>query len=101
MLYIGLAISGFGVVLYIVSAVLLNYYLRKNRPDILEHGNSKKGSSRKKQKGSKKGEIRVVITENATPGWVALLGVPAMPVFLIGIVVIILSLVIKAFGRIF
>ena len=54
MLYIGLAISGFGVVLYIVSAVLLNYYLRKNRPDVLEHGNSKKGSSSKRQKGNKK-----------------------------------------------
>jgi hypothetical protein len=97
MLYIGLAISGLGVVLYILSAVLLNHYLRKNRPDVLEHSKPKKGSSSKGQKGNKKKEIKIIVTENATPGWVALLGVPAMPLFLIGIAVIILSLVIRAF----
>ena len=98
MFYIGLAISGIGVVLYVTSAILLNYYLRKNRPDILDQPNSKSGDSRKKQKGKKNGKIIVVITENATPGWVALLGFPAIPVFLIGIAVIILSLVINAFS---
>ena len=98
MLYIGLAISGFGVVLYIISAVLLNYYLRKNRPDVLEQFDSKSGDSRKKQQGNKGKEVRIVVTENATPGWVALLGFPAIPLFLIGIAVIILSLVINAFS---
>ena len=97
MLYVGLVISGFGVILYIVSAVLLNYYLRKNIPDVLEQSDSRSGDSRKKQKGDKGGKVIVVVTENATPGWVALLGFPAIPLFLIGVAVIVLSLVIKAF----
>ena len=98
MLYVGLAISGFGVILYVISTVLLNYYLRKNRPDVLEQFDSKSGDSHKKQKGNKDREVRVVITENAIPGWVSLLGFPAIPLFLIGIAVIILSLVINAFS---
>ncbi len=98
MLSVGLVITGFGVIVYIASAVLLNYYLRKNRPDVLEQLDPKSGSSRKKPRGNKSGEVRVVITENATPGWVALLGFPAMPLFLVGVAVIILSLIIKAFG---
>lgn len=98
MIYIGLAISGIGVVLYVASAVLLNYYLRKNRPDMLEQFYSGSGASRKKQKGNKGKEVRIVVTENATPGWVALLGFPAIPLFIMGIAVIILSLVINAFS---
>ncbi|MFC1714454.1 hypothetical protein ACFL6S_12365 [Candidatus Poribacteria bacterium] len=98
MLYVGLAISGIGVVLYAVSAILLNYYLRKNRPDVLEQFDSKSGDSRNKQKGNKGRQVRVVVTDSATPGWVALLGFPAIPLFLIGIAVIILSLVINAFS---
>ncbi len=84
MFYVGLAISGFGLVLYVVSAILLNYYLRRNRPDVLEQLDSKSGG-RKKQKRNKDREVRVVVTENATPGWVALLGFPAIPMFLVGI----------------
>jgi len=98
MLYIGLAISGFGVLLYVASAILLNYYLCKNRPDVLEQPNSRSGDLRKKQKGNKNGDIIVVITENAIPSWVTFLGFPAIPLFLIGIAVIILSLVINAFS---
>ena len=98
MLYVGLAILGVGMILYIASAVLLNYYLRKNRQDVLEQLDSKSGSSHKKPRGNKSGEVRVVVTENATPGWVALLGFPAIPLFLVGVAVIILSLIIKAFG---
>jgi len=101
MLYVGLAITGFGVILYIISTVLLNYYLQKNRPDVLEHFDSKSGGSRKQQNENRDKEVRIVVTENATPGWIALLGVPAIPLFLIGVAVIILSLIIKAFGWIF
>ena len=101
MLYVGLVISGYGAVLYAVSAVLFNHYLRKNRPDVLERFDSKSGGSRKKQKGDNGKEIKIVITENATPGWVAILGIPAMPLFLVGVAVIILSLIIKAFVWVF
>lgn len=100
MLYVGLVITGLGVILYIASTVLLNYCL-KNRPDVLEKFDFKSGGSRKKQNGNKDKEVRIVLTENATPGWVALLGIPAIPIFLVGITVVILSLIIKAFGWIF
>ncbi len=100
MLYVGLVITGLGVILYIASTVLLNYCL-KNRPDVLEQFDSKSGDSRKKQNGNKDKEVRIVLTENATPGWVVLLGIPAIPVFLVGITVVILSLIIKAFSWIF
>ena len=95
MLKVGLIISGIGVVLYIVSAILMNYYLRKNRPDILNQGDSKRSNPRKKR------EARIIVTQNATPCGVSFLGFLAMPAFLIGIGIIILSLIIKALGRIF
>jgi hypothetical protein len=101
MLYVGLAISGIGLILYITHTVLYNHYLRKNRPDILEHFGSKPGNSRKKQKGNREPEVRVVITESGTPGWVILLGFPAIPIFFVGIAVTILSLIIKALVWIF
>ena len=94
MLKVGLIISGIGVVLYIVSAILMNYYLRRNRPDILKAG-PKSSNPRKKR------EARIIVTQNASPGGVSFLGFLAMPIFLIGIGTIILSLIIKAFGRIF
>lgn len=97
MLYVGLVISGSGMILYIVSAILLNYYLHKSELDVLKQSSARSGDSRKKQKGDKSKEVRIVVIENATPGWTALLGLPAIPLFLIGIAVIILSLVIKAF----
>ncbi len=53
MFYIGLAISGIGVVLYVISTILLNYYLQKNRPDVLEQFDSRTGDSRTKQKENK------------------------------------------------
>ena len=101
MLYVGLAISGIGLILYITHTVLYNHYLRKNRPDILEQFGSKPGNSRMRQKGNKEREVKIVITESGTPGWVILLGFPAMPIFFVGVVVIILSLVIKVLGWIF
>jgi hypothetical protein len=95
MLYIGLVISGVGVILYIVSAVLINYYLRKNRPDILNQADSKSANSRKGRKA------KIIITQNANPGWVSFLSFLSMPMVIIGIGVIILSLIIKVLGRIF
>lgn len=92
MLYVGIVISGVGIVLYVISAVLINYYYRKNRPDILKQSNSKltRGQGRK-----------IIVTRNVTSPGAGLLGFISMPVFLIGIGVIILSLIIKALGRIF
>ena len=101
MLYVGIAISGIGLILYITHTILYNHYLRKNKPDILKQFDSKSDSSRKKQKGNKKREVKVVVTESGTPGWIILLGFPSIPIFLVGIAVIILSLVIKALVRIF
>lgn len=101
MLYVGLAISGIGLILYITHTVLYNHYLRKNRPDILEQFRSKPGNSHTRQKGNRDREVRVVVTESGTPGWVILLGLPAMPIFFVGIAVIILSLIIKVLGWIF
>ena len=101
MLYIGMVISGIGLILYITHTVLYNHYLRKNRPDILEQFGSKPGNSRTKQKGNREREVRVVVTESGTPGWVVLLGFPAIPIFFAGIAITILSLVIKALIWIF
>ena len=99
--YIGLVISGTGVILYITHTILYNYYLRKNRPDLLEQLDSEPGNSSTGQKENKEPEVKIVITESGAPGWVMLLVLPAMPIFLVGIGVIVLSLVIKILGWIF
>ena len=74
----GIFLAVLGVACYIVHAVLLNYFLRKNASEVLE-GVPRVPSQRQR---------RVFLVRGATPRWVTLLGLPALPLLLPGIVLI-------------
>jgi hypothetical protein len=77
----GILLAALGVACYIVHAMLLNYFLRKNAPEVLE-GVPPAPSQRQR---------RVFLVRGATPRWVTLLGLPALPLFLLGIAFIAIS----------
>ena len=79
----GILIVAAGIVCYGVHAVLLNHYLRKNAPEVLDR------ESTSRQKG------KVVVLDSVSPPWVALIGVPAIPLFLSGVVVILVTLILR------
>jgi hypothetical protein len=70
-----------GVACYIIHAVLLNHYLRKHAPEVLARD---PGVPSQRQS-------RVYLVQGVTPRWVTLLGLPAIPLFLLGIVLIAVS----------
>ena len=74
----GILLVAIGVACYIVHAMLLNYFLRKNAPEVFE-GVPRAPSQRQRP---------VFLVRGATPRWVTLLGLPALPLLLLGIVLI-------------
>ncbi len=77
----GILLVAIGIACSIVHAMLLNDFLRKNAPDVLE-GVPRAPSQRQR---------RVFLVRGATPQWVTLLGLPALPLLLLGIVLIAIS----------
>jgi hypothetical protein len=74
----GILLVAIGIACYIVHAMLLNHYLRKHAPEVLARDPGVP-SQRPRQ---------VYLVRGATPRWVTLLGLPAIPLFLLGIVLI-------------
>ena len=74
----GILLVAIGIACYIVHAILLNYFLRKNAPEVLAR-NPGMPSQR---------QSRVSLVRGVTPRWVMLLGLPALPLGLLGIVLI-------------
>jgi hypothetical protein len=85
---LGIILAVIDMACYVVHAVLLNYYLRKNAPEVL--GRAPHAPSQHRQS-------RVHVVEGAAPRWVTLLGLPALPLFLLGIVLIAVSFLVKMF----
>ena len=77
----GIFLVAIGIACYVVHAMLLNDFLRKNAPEVLE-GVPRVPSQRPRQ---------VYLVRGATPRWVTLLGLPALPLLLLGIVLIAVS----------
>src|SRR5262245_914458 len=77
----GILLAALGVVCYIVPAVLLNRYLQKHVPEVLARD---PGVPSQRQS-------RASFVRGVTPRWVTLLGLPAIPVFLLGIAFIAVS----------
>jgi hypothetical protein len=77
----GLFLAVLGVACYIVHAMLLNYFLRKNAPEVLARD---PGMPSQRQP-------RVFLGRGATPRWVMLRGLPALPLLLLGIVLIVIT----------
>jgi hypothetical protein len=77
----GIFLAVLGIACYVVHAILLNDFLRKNAHDVLE-GVPRAPSQRQR---------RVFLVRGATPRWVMLLGLPALPLLLLGIVLIAVS----------
>jgi len=71
----GILLAALGVACYIVHAVLLNHYLRKLAPEVLARD---PGVPSQRQS-------RVSLVQGVTPRWVTLLGLPALPLLLLGI----------------
>ena len=74
----GIFLTALGVARYIVHAILLNDFLRKNAPEVLAR-DPVVPSQRPR---------RVFLVRGATPRWVTLLGLPALPLLLLGLVLI-------------
>jgi hypothetical protein len=77
----GIFLVTIGIGCYVVHAMLLNYFLRKNAPDVLARDPSMPSQRQR----------RVLLVRGATPRWVTLLGLPALPLLLLGIVLIAIS----------
>jgi hypothetical protein len=74
----GIILIAIGIACYIVHAMLLNDFLRRNAPAVLARA---PGMLSQRQR-------RVFLVRGATPRWVTLLGLPALPLVLLGIVLI-------------
>ena len=81
----GILLVAIGIACYIVHAILLNYFLRKNAPEVLACDPGVP-SQRPRQ---------VYFVRGATPRWVTLLGLPALPLLLLGILFIAISFLVK------
>ena len=82
----GIILAVIGIACYIAHAVLLNLYLRKHAPEVL---------GRTPRTRSQHGENRVYVVEGVTPRWVTLIGIPAVPLFLLGVALIAISFLVK------
>ena len=91
MLYIGLLAIGIGISLYIAHAIIYNYFLRKNSPEVF-HDIPQSGRSKQRNK-----KATIVVVNSQTPGWVILLGLPSMPLLLLGILITVVALIMKIF----
>ena len=91
MLYIGLFLIGIGIIWYIVHAVIYNRFLGKHHPEIFDD------NLQPRRSGKRNKTLTVVVTDNQTPAWIMILGIPPIPIFLIGIVITIVTLIINAF----
>ena len=86
----GAIIAGMGLALYIIHTILLNHYqfLGKNAPDAIKSGRSKGNQKERK--------IRIeTVSYDDVPRWVILIGFPSMPLFVLGILVVIIALVFR------
>ena len=84
----GVTIAGIGLVLYIVNTILLNHFLGKNSPEMVKSGRSKRIQQERR--------IRIeAITDDDAPRWVILMGFPSIPLFLLGILVVIIAFVFR------
>ena len=82
----GIILAVLGRACYIGHTVLLNRSLRKNTPEVL--GGAPHAPSPHRQR-------RVHVVEGATPRWVTLLGLPAIPLFLLGVILIAIAFLMK------
>ena len=71
----GILLVAIGVACSMVHTILLNEFLRKNAPEVLARD---PGVPSQRQR-------RVFLVREATPRWVTLLGLPALPLVLLGI----------------
>ena len=91
MLDIGLWLIGIGIIWYIAHAVIYNLSLRKHNPEIFDDSLPPRHPSKRSKK------VAVVVTSGQTPAWIMLFGIPPIPLFLLGVVITIVTLIINAF----
>ena len=77
----GIILVAIGIACSMVHAILRNDFLRKNTPDVLARD---PGVPSQRQS-------RVSLVRGVTPRWVTMLGLPAIPLCLLGIVLIAVS----------
>ena len=84
---IGIALIGVGIVAYILYGIFFNFYLRKNDPEALQWDETTVGQKR---------TLYVKHVKDGTiPGWVDMFMLVAMPSVLLGVLVILVSLVLR------
>lgn len=90
-LYTGISLIGIGISLYIAHAIIYNYFLRKNSPEIF-NDIPQSGRSKKQKK-----KMTIAVINSQTPSWVVLLGLPSIPLFLVGVLMSVVALIMKIF----
>ena len=88
---IGLIIIIVSIVWYIIHTIIYNHYLRKQNPRLFKEAERQRIIKQKSQ------EVQVVMTSGQTPAWVMLLGIPPIPLFFIGALIIIIRFIIGLF----
>ena len=84
-------VAGMGLALYIIHTILLNHFLGKNAPEMTKSGRSKGNQKERK--------IRIeAVSYDDVPRWVILIGFPSMPLFLLGILIVIIAFVFRLLG---
>lgn len=91
MLDVGLFLIGIGIIWYIFHTVIYNRFLGKHNPEIFDDNLHPRRSGKRNKK------VTVVVTGKQTPAWIMILGIPPIPIFLIGILITIVTLIINAF----
>ena len=92
MLLRGMILAGMGVGCYVVHTMLLNYYLRKHAPE--RRVPAPRSSAQRKQRHG----VTYLVVDTSTgvlPLWVALLGLPAIPLFLLGVFLMVVAFMVR------
>ena len=90
---IGLIIIVISIIWYVIHAALYNHYLKKNDPGLFDKV-EKQRNSRQKRK-----EVQVVATSGQTPAWVMILGLPPIPLFILGALITVIGFIINLFSE--
>jgi hypothetical protein len=89
---IGIIIIIVSMIWYLAHAIIYNYFLQKYNPEIFD-----KEPERKRDKG-KNHDVQIIIKTEETPAWVMLLGMPPIPLFVLGVLIVIISFIVSLFN---
>jgi hypothetical protein len=89
---IGLIIVVISIIWYVIHAAIYNHYLQKNNPGLFDEAERQRNSRQKRN------DVQVVVTSGQTPAWVMILGLPPIPLFVLGVLITVIGFIINLFN---